>query len=77
MAIERMENGGTMITGKDIDNYRLIVLKSALRLECIGMKKRGVNATAMVRDILGSKTRDKKILLGEYTNYLKSIGIIR
>ena len=72
------DSSGTMITGaEDISAYRLLALKAALRIECCGMKaSRGVNAAAMVRTTIGSKTKDKKALLGEYIAWLKERGLL-
>jgi hypothetical protein len=49
-------NGGVVcITGPSIAVYRLIVLRSALRLEKLGMKRRGRSALAIVKEEFGLK----------------------
>lgn len=51
--------GGTMITGKDgIRFVQLLALKGALRLESLGMKRRGPSALSIAKGITGLKTRD-------------------
>ena len=39
----------TILTGEDIKNYRALVLLSALRLECKGMKRRGPSVYSVVK----------------------------
>ena len=39
----------TVLTGEDINNYRALVLLSALRLECKGMKRRGPSVYSVVK----------------------------
>jgi hypothetical protein len=48
----------TVLTGDAITNYRLKVLASALRLECMGMKRRGPSVYSIVKsefNLKGSK----------------------
>ena len=51
MAISVMEDGGFSVTGKDsIELFRLLSLRSALRLEMKGMKmSRGVSASTILK----------------------------
>jgi hypothetical protein len=49
MAIERTQDGAVIITGNDIDTYRLLALKGALKLETLGMKRRGPSAYSIVK----------------------------
>jgi hypothetical protein len=39
----------TVITGKDIEAYRAKVLLSALKLEILGMKRRGPSAYSIIK----------------------------
>jgi hypothetical protein len=58
MPIETMQ-GGTIFTGKGLDLFRLVALKSALRLESHGMRAgRGVNARKLAKQETGLKTND-------------------
>lgn len=59
-------------TPESINAYRLLSLKMALKLESIGLKSRGGSAAKTVRQLIGSKTRDKKTLLVEYTLWLNN-----
>jgi hypothetical protein len=48
----------TVLTGESINNYRALVLLSALRLECKGMKRSGPSAYSIVKrefNLKGSK----------------------
>jgi hypothetical protein len=52
-----------MITGKEnIENFRLLTLRSALRLEVRGMKRRGRSAYAIVKEEFGLKGNKQKVL---------------
>lgn len=51
-------NGGVVcITGPSINVYRLIVLRSALRMECMGYKRRGRSVYSIVKEEFGLKGR--------------------
>ena len=48
----------TVLTGQDITNYRARVLLSALKLECLGMKRNGPSVYSIVKrdyNLKGSK----------------------
>ena len=48
----------TVLTGEAITNYRAKVLLSALKLECLGMKRRGPSVYSIVKaeyNLKGSK----------------------
>jgi hypothetical protein len=48
----------TVLTGQDITDYRARVLLSALRLECLGMKRNGPSVYSIVKrdyNLKGSK----------------------
>ena len=69
----------TVIVGEDIQRYRLLVIKSALRLEAVGMKGR-INAAPIARDILikagmVKPARNKQRLLEQFTDYLNNGGL--
>lgn len=52
-----------MITGKEnIQNSRLLILRSALRLEVRGMKRRGRSAYAIAKEEFGLKGNKQKVL---------------
>lgn len=63
-----------IITGDNIEKYRLLALKSALMLETLGMKSRRFCASKMVREILGKSgivgKRNKIQLLAQFKTYL-------
>jgi len=52
----------TTITGKEnIDTFRMISLKGALKLEILGMKRRGQSAYAIVKLEYGLKGNKQKV----------------
>lgn len=46
---------GTLIEGAAIDRFQLVVLRSAVKLEKLGMKRRGTSATAIAKARFGLK----------------------
>ena len=68
----------TVIVGDNIQRARLLVIKSGLRLEAVGMKCR-ISAAPIARDILvkaGIKpARNKSELLVQFTDYLNNGGL--
>ena len=77
-----MNNPTTVIdTPEAIEAYRLLALKSALKLECLGIQmSRGVRASVLVRDALtdaGYKPeRNKAKLLSQFELVLRMSGIL-
>ena len=62
MAVENTV-GGVMITGDDIGRYRLVVLKSALKLEIKGMRMhRGRTAYSIIKKEFGFKGDRQRVL---------------
>jgi len=49
-------------TPEGIDRYRILALKGSLKLECVGMKRRGRSAYSMVKEEFGFKGNKKKVL---------------
>jgi len=42
-----------LTTPEQIERYRLVTLRAAVRLESMGMKRKGKSATAISRELLG------------------------
>ena len=42
---------------EDIERYRLLALRGAVKLEAVGMKRRGRSAKAIAADLLGVSVR--------------------
>ena len=62
MAVENTV-GGVMITGDDIGRYRLVVLKSALKLEIKGIRMhRGRTAYSVIKKEFGLKGDRQRVL---------------
>ena len=49
-------------TPESIDRFRLVALKSALKLETLGMKRRGQSAYSIVKQELGLKGNKESVL---------------
>ena len=65
-----MNNSTIIDTPEGIRAYNLIAIKFALKLETMGMRHSQGSVANKVREMIGSKTRDKKALLSEYVNWL-------
>lgn len=66
-----------MHAGNEVEAYRLLALKGALKLECLGMKRsRSPSAYAMVKREFGLKGTKEKVL-ELYTELLKQKGILK
>ena len=72
MPIEKIEGGGTVITGDSIPVFRLLTLKSALRLEILGMNiSRGKRSVySIVKEELGFKGNKQKVY-DQLCNYIE------
>lgn len=66
MPIEHFGDGGTVVSGPEgMELYRLIALKSALKLEQQGIKvHRRVNARKLAKTETGLKTNNYDVLIG-------------
>ena len=63
-----------MITGaENIDMFRLVVLKNALKLEMLGMKRRGRSTYSIVKEEFGLKGSKQKV----YDQLVEIINNIR
>lgn len=77
MPIENLPGGGVIITGKEIDVYRLLALKGMLHLESIGMKRsRGPSVLSVVKKEFGLRGNSKKVY-DAYCTLLKEKGVLR
>jgi hypothetical protein len=71
-----MNDKTTVLTGDKINGARLLVLRSALKLECKGMKaSRGVNAFKMIKEEFNLKGNKEKVL-EQFENYLRENRIL-
>ena len=52
----------TLDTPEQIDMFRFLSLKSALKLECLGMTRRGQSAYSIVKAEYGLKGNKKSVL---------------
>ena len=51
-----------MLTGENIDRFRLLSLRSALKLEIAGMSRRGRSVYSIVKEEFGFKGSRVKVL---------------
>ena len=61
-------------TPEAIDGFRVRALRSALKLEVLGMTRRGVSAYRMVKDEFGFKGSKQKVL-DQLLAYIKEHNI--
>lgn len=59
----------------EIQAFRLLALKGALKLETVGLKSK-FRVADQIRGIISSTTKNKVKLLAEYKAYLKLIGVL-
>ena len=52
----------TLDTPEQIDMFRLLSLRSALKLECLGMSRRGQSAYSIIKAEYGLKGNMKSVL---------------
>ena len=77
MAIEVTETGAMVITGGEIQVYRLLTLRHALQVETIGLRlTHGRSALAIVKAETGLKARTAKDMIPKYEDWLRAQGII-
>ena len=62
----------TIITGDNIDLFRMSVLEKALRLELLGMKSRGRSAYSIIKSEFGLKG-NRQSVYDQFVTYRKSI----
>jgi hypothetical protein len=72
-------DGGTIIAGRqNVENVRLYVWRSGLKLEVVGLKKRGPSMFAIVKKALGLSGNKIKVLQGlnkEIVKMEQSVGL--
>jgi hypothetical protein len=69
-------NTHTLIdTPEKLQAYRLLTLKSMLKLEVLGMKKAGKSAYSIVKEEFGLKG-SKQSVFNQYVEILKSNGYL-
>jgi len=62
-------------TPDKINAFRLLSLKGALKLETVGLKRRGKSALSIVKEEFGFKGNVHKVY-DQYVAYLKEVGIL-
>jgi hypothetical protein len=63
-------------TPDQINAFRLLTLRSMLRLEAAGMKRRGPSALAIVKAETGLKARTAAAMIPLYSAWLVEQGIL-
>ena len=63
-----------LTTPEQIERYRLAALRAAVRLEAVGMKKRGRSAAAISRELLGlPRSAPYPAIIDELTQRIEAI----
>lgn len=62
MAIERLPGGSIVFVGNSVKLFQLMALRSALQLECKGLKRRGRSAYSIAKEVTGVKGNKEKVL---------------
>jgi hypothetical protein len=65
-----------LTTPAQIDAFRLLALRGALKLESVGMKRRGPSALTLVKKETGIKARTAKDALPLFEAHLRGLGIL-
>ena len=63
-------------TPDSIQAYRMLALKGALKLESLGIRRKGPSALALVKS-LGIKARTAKAAMPLFDAYLRQEGVLR
>ncbi len=66
----------TATTPAEISAFQMLTLKGALKLETLGMKRRGPSAATLVKRQFGFKG-NKASLLEQLEAHLREIGVLR
>lgn len=66
-----IDNGTMITTPEGISAFHLLSIKYALKLEAIGLRHSRGSVAKLVREMILSKTRNKKELLAEYEAWLE------
>lgn len=65
----------TATTPAEITAFSMLALKGALKLEVLGMKRRGPSAATIVKRQFGFKGSNAKVL-AQYEAHLREIGVL-
>jgi hypothetical protein len=63
-------------TPAQINAFRLLALRGALKMESVGMKRRGPSALTLVKKETGIKARTAKDALPLFEAHLRGLGIL-
>jgi hypothetical protein len=77
MAIEVTETGAIVATGEGIKVFQLLALRGALKMEAIGMKRRGKSALSIVKAQTGLKARTAEDMVPKYEDWLRAQGLLQ
>lgn len=63
-------------TPAQINAFRLLALRGALKLESVGLKRRGPSALTLVKKETGIKARTAKDALPLFEAHLRELGLL-
>ena len=63
LVTESIPGGGHMVVGSDnVDRFRVLTLRGALRLEVVGLSRRGRSVYSIVKEEFGFKGNKQSVL---------------
>lgn len=74
--ITQHSDGMVVITGDDVGRYRLLTLRSALKLEVLGMTHSGGSVCAVIKREFNLKGNKAKVL-AQFEAHLRTKGILQ
>lgn len=63
-------------TPDKIKAFRMLSLRGSLKLQIVGMQRRGFSAFKIIKEETGLKARSAKELLPKYEDWLRAQGIL-
>lgn len=76
MSITKLSDGTQVIEGEHIPVFRMLALKGALKLEILGLHRRGRSAYSIIKEEFGLKG-SKQSVLAQYEGLLRKVGILQ
>lgn len=67
---------GTTVTGDDTAVFGYLALRGALKLQALGLSRRGTSPLTLVKQRTGLKAKDAKSMLPLYEEWLRTHGML-
>ena len=62
---------------ESIAAFRLLSLRSALKLEILGMTRKGSSACSIIKKEIDLKSGSRKVVLEKFETYLREKGVLK